>query len=172
MLRTGGEVSSHLDRTGAAAYLLDSRASSNSRRRRALAPWWISRFPQAGNCCCFSGDRDRCARGRLGSQVQRVAEWPRGKIRGAPVIVSVWLIVGVGYRSAVCGLRSACRRPGCVGDMDLSRMLDSLFDLRPQVVFIDDTGRRQKRPWRRASAGVLMCRSSNRYQVDFQAING
>lgn len=38
-------------------------------------------------------------------------------------------------------------------------MLDSLFD--PQVVFIDDTGQRQKRPWRRASAGVLMCRSSN-----------
>lgn len=55
----------------------------------------------------FSGDRDRCAGGRLGSQVQRVAEWPRGKCRGAALIVSVWLIVEVGYRSAVCGLRSA-----------------------------------------------------------------
>lgn len=51
--RAGGEVSSHLDRAGAAAYLLDSRASSNSRRRRALAPWWMSRFPQASNRCCF-----------------------------------------------------------------------------------------------------------------------
>lgn len=53
--RASGEVSSHLDRAGAAAYLLDSRASSNSRRRRALAPWWISRFPQASNPVVFFG---------------------------------------------------------------------------------------------------------------------